>query len=473
MLPRLAALLVLLPALAVAAPADPVADPGVTGRLAKVAAQLAAKGRKDDAAEVASVLASLRAPAPQVAEAEKAANSVAEGAKRKPCPEAASALKKAAAELAKGLATPDADVRKSLARAILRIDSDDDAAHDALGHEKTAEGWLDRETATVRDRRAKIAKAVADAKSLHLTPESGKSAHPILAAAAGREGSFARIGNVTLHAVEATEDQLRKVLLDTIRTAAVSRFIRKGDLAFVKPKRDVTLVFLPSDAFAKAVSAADASKALLYFDAATARANGFFVRREATVFEAVPGPETVRRQSLFHVWCTQLEGELGTGFEVQPSLTLGHLNWLYTYVLQIEMPNVVSSAKGVKGGTSDRPAKKSEDGVPLVDPDADREALRREVASRTDPPLSRAIAGVDRWGAIPGECVSKLTYVAEHLHETGEFEKLLMTMGTAKQSQPLWEKTLGCALEDYERRWRSWFTSGGRPPTGLVQRCGE
>jgi hypothetical protein len=436
----------------------------------KAAAALAAKDRPADAADVADLLEDLGAAPSQVAAARKYVEGGADpgSSRAKPCPEAIPHLEKVVADLAKGLDAAEVPAKKGLARILLRIDDLHAGARAALGHKETPSGWTDPDAETIRERRAKIEEAVAAARRMTLAIDTGQSQHPVLLAATQKPGAFAQWKNVSVHAQSATDDQCARQLGDALRATAVSRFIRTGDLSVPPCKRTLAILFLEPDAYDRAVAAAESAKALLYFDGKSAREYGFFHRRDASVFRGDPGDKILREQILFHVWCVQAEGEYGTGYELQPPLSLGHMNWLYMHVLGTKMPDVASPLKAGSSGTSDRRNAPDLAKIALTSTEAARDRLRDEVAARKDAPFTRAL--VDRWGLLPGELVAKCTFVAEHLQETGELDRCFRTMAGAKPSAALYEKTLGMSLPAFERRWRAWLLDTGGTVRGLLQR---
>ncbi|MFN0008902.1 MAG: hypothetical protein ACKVXR_13455, partial [Planctomycetota bacterium] len=297
-------------------------DPALAKAIAKAGKGLAEKNRAADAHDVADALEDLRAPESFVLEIRKAADAVPAIASPGAAAEQAAALRRAVADIGKLLAAaPDAE-KPSFARAILTLDSSIESAHLALGHEKAADGsWTTRLDTLVKDRREKIRTVVQRAAELMPDVETGPSAHPVLRAAIGADAAgavYAKWRNVEVHAQSATEDQVRTQLRDAIRAAAVSRFIRKGSLEPVPPRRPLVMLFLQDEAYTKAVAAAEASKALLYFDAKVAREAGFFHRKECSGFLGAPGPKIIREQLLLHLWCVQAEGEYTKGYEMQP-----------------------------------------------------------------------------------------------------------------------------------------------------------
>src|SRR6185295_17404186 len=95
-----------------------------------------------------------------------------------PLPDAAKALSKLSADLVKAtsmLATLDAEAAKRLARLTLRVDSDVDAAHAALGHVKVDGAWAPQIRAETAARRAEIDAAVVAARKLDVGVTVGES----------------------------------------------------------------------------------------------------------------------------------------------------------------------------------------------------------------------------------------------------------------------------------------------------------
>lgn len=118
---------------------------------------------------------------------------------------------------------------EELARLILRIDGDCEAARSALGFERVDGSWLTAEGRQRRARRGELEDALRRARRLPVELQAEASDDPLLTAVLGRPGVCVRGGGLEIHS-SWSEAQLRRVVTEALRALALSRWLITGKL---------------------------------------------------------------------------------------------------------------------------------------------------------------------------------------------------------------------------------------------------
>jgi hypothetical protein len=426
-------------------PKPPLAPPFVLEEIARAGLDLAKRGRRAESDELVAVFAEMDGPAADVVSLrDKTAKALAT-AKTAPLPQTdvAKSLTKLSADLAKAiglLATLDADAAKKLARLALRVDSDIDAAHEAVGDVKSDGAWIPAARAATLARHAEIAAAVDAARRLDVPVVAGESPLSVLEAVHGEKGAVARCGKLAFHSGDYSAAQLARQLRQAMRSAALSNFILNGTLAVPDSGALVVVLFRTKDGYARALDAARKSGDLDPKDYETALKYRSYHTKTCELSRA-SGESAVGCEAYRHVFngtpCGG--GKRGaTTAGTQACLRAGHINWVRTMVL----------------------------GFP--EPDSGSRACARWMAREgRDPPWSASM--LEQVGDVQRTALMKATSVVEFLQETSEFATLLTSTRGAVASPKTFESAMGRPLSAFEERWRAWILADS-PTRGLLQR---
>jgi hypothetical protein len=457
--------------------AAPLVPQPLLDRVARAVQDLAKKGRRAETDELLSVLAELRAPAKDVDAQRAAASKALAKAKEAPLPlpDAARGIAKLAADLAAQIAAQPDGCREALARQVLRLDAGVRAAHAALGDEERDGRFVPKAMVPCLARRAEIQDALTRARRLEVPLDSSESTFDLFEEVVGRKGVCVSHGDIAVHSAELSAAQLEREFRHVLRAAALGNWLRTGTLEVPKMARRLDMLFVSSgDAYAKSVALARGRGHITETVAAAARGWDGFVATDYRVF-ATRGESSVRVHGFFHV--CEREDQTHEG-EAQTALYAGQVNWLYAAFVGVPMPGIgevdkVPGASGDRGGTHDTPAVTTQDTeivrLARAGIHGSRRYMRWLVHRGEDPAWSQSM--VDTFDKLGAKGLLKCTLVVDHLHETGEFAKLLEETRGKPSAAATFEPLLEGGLGAFEARWREWLLADERP-SGLVQRLG-
>lgn len=460
---RAAALVATLAAVSAVAAPDTPAD-AARKEIVKAAAALARAGRRAETDEALRHLRDLGEDAAALAKVRASCDALAAKAgKRAPSvPDAAKALRAAAASLATGLAAAADGEREPLARRILSLDGREPAAHAALGHVQHEGRWLPPEVPACLARRREIVEAVRAAHRLSVEVEREESwLGPVLEVARRGQARAARAGSVSVHSADLPVDKMERILRQSLRALALSEFLCGEALEVPAFQRDVRFILCGNrPRYLAALAEAAANGGVGDEDVARYREMGGYIdRRGFYVFDA--HVESDAEASLFLDLRTlrNLERLRDGG---QPALEAGHVNWVLLTFVGRGIPRIAwteeTGGDRPRGATSDRHeaqerqtlfrlAKRGVSGA---------RAWLAWLARRGEAPAwSRSM--VDAIGKIQGSDLTKCTFVAEYLHELARFDEIAresLEPGTVAKAV---ETAFGCGLPEFERRWLDWF----------------
>lgn len=442
--------------------------------LQKAGYELGRAGHGPDLEEIAESMVQLGMEHKEVAKAlSRARRAVRPG--RSPAaevPKAAQFLRQAVAELDVLLHEGAEDEQRRRAQVLLGLDDQCEGAHRVLGHAKTEHGWSTAEAARVTARRVQIAEAVRKAYHIEVPVETSVSRHTILQGLYGRDG--VRVSCPTtgteLHSVLLSEEKLTRILRQTLRALALSRYLR-GE-AFALPQSGVqeTVLALGSRAdYHRAVEDCFEHGGVTYAPMRTIKLVCSFADPRGHRTACASTEASLQEELFFQFFPDAYQ---------QAALDAGHINWVCLRFLGLPFHGVAwvdpseRSTKETRTSTGiDRRTRKtllrlSRCGL------AGRRAYLRYLAARGEDP-SFANCVDDGIGKIREERLLKATFVVEYLQETGEFARTwhetppAMRLADADAIRGF-EATVGGPMASFEKRWKEWLlpAAGG----GLVQR---
>lgn len=437
-------------------------DPAMVTSMETTAHCFARSGMRAELHEFLGTLGGLGYPGDKSAKLAKACDAELARGKRTAAltSEAIRRIGAASQQLSAILPTLAGDSKADLARSILRLDSSVDAAHVAVGHEKSGDEWITSDEKQCRVRRAEIVTRVQQARRLEVEIDSGESQHSFLVSLLGHPGTQSTWKNVTLHTGWG-EEKTARVLREVVRGMALSNFLRTGKFAPDELGKKEEWVLVDSKlTYAKAIDLALEQKGLSAPEADNARKmSGFFDKRKFQVDWSRMEGEQMSALLTFLTW--NQDGAASC-------LIAGHLNWVSMEYFGAHLPGWAWTE--TKGPGSGRPA-----GETRVADAEDIERTREEylrlsqagiagcraymsfLAERgEDPPWSSSM--LDQIGRITGENLLKSTSVIEFLQELRPLQPLISATNVLLEKNPeaIFEKALGEPVSVFESRWRRW-----------------
>ncbi|MGE3174711.1 MAG: hypothetical protein AB7O97_18915 [Planctomycetota bacterium] len=149
---------------------------------------------------------------------------------------------KAADTLARDLPRQTDDAaRAAVAHAVLWLDGDSEAAHQALGRSRTDDGWVTTAGAAAAERRRAFATAVIAARALPFDIEQGPSEHLVVTRRVRDRGGVARWRGVELNTFE-SPTRTAALLRQALRARALLQWLRTGEFEFRPRQRTNALI---------------------------------------------------------------------------------------------------------------------------------------------------------------------------------------------------------------------------------------
>lgn len=454
--------------------ATPLAGKAILDRVARVALDLARKGRRVESDVALAVLRDLGAPAADVATHRQAAAKALASAKDAGLPQAdvAKSCAKLAADLAAGLASADGETKATLARQVVRLDDSVAEAHAVLGHVASDGRFVSKDVAACHVRRAAIQDAVSKSRRLDVPYVEEESGLPVIERIHGRKGRCVKLGAYSVHSVDYEPGQIARQFREVIRAYAFSNWLFTGTLALPRFSGRYDVVIVSSqDTYAKAVADAVAHREIApaYAEAAKKWAGYDGATYSLLVAQA---ESDIRPGALLHVLCRRPEWAVN---DRQTALFYPHINWLCSNLLGIPWRGVGkfgAAAKGAGGGeTRDTPVESAERAEMARLARAGLRGTRRWIqwltARGEDPPWSRSM--VASLAMLQENDLLKSTLVVDYLCETGEFAKLVDSTRALPSAPATFEPRVAGGLGAFEARWREWLLADG-PPSALAQR---
>ncbi|MBL8696482.1 MAG: CAP domain-containing protein [Planctomycetes bacterium] len=447
--------------------------PGALAALESAAVKLARAGRQEEAGECAGVQARLGLNPAAIAQLR--AQIAREIGKGKPnlamLGEAATQLRNAVRGLGSKLGEFQDPFRSSAASAILQLDSECEAAHLALGHERQAGRWRSTEDLRTLKFRVECEKSLRAAHELQLSIEAEESRHPLLLAVYGVPGSVARWKGIEVHS-RFSRTRAARMLEEALRGAAFAEYLRSGKLAPARERATPIVLVDTAKAFEAAVDDALAAGVVDRQGAERAKQltwmedrRGWALRRAAS--------EQLGRMLLF---C-----DFAQDFDHTAWLEAGRLSWTARNYFGAELPmfSWIDEANYLKLPNHRTTTRSPEDEKEL------QEILRftragatggrrwmRELAVRgEDPPLESSF--VKLFGEVGGNDRLKCTYVFEYLMELGIHQTLLrdtreaLGVNLKRTRKEILEGQIRESLDRFEARWRAWIIASDG---GILQR---
>lgn len=447
-----------------AAPASPV-TPAMIAPLEQVARQLAKGARETEMKDLLAAIESLGFPKTNYDKLEKACKEDLAKAKTAidSLPAGAKQLRTTSKQLAVVMNTLEGDAQQKLARDILRLDGENEAAHTLLGHEKVAGSWIPTEHKPLRERRGEIQTQVRAAAKLEVALAEGEVEDPIVQSTSGVKATFARYGQFEIR-TNFSQQKTSRILRETLRAWALSNYLRTGNLALppTREKQMVTnrWVLLDSREQYKAF-AAECAK------------NGDLKAEDAAMIDNLGG---FNHKSGVYVMLAQFEAPTQSALLVQMSgwrtegsfapIVAGHLNWV----------SLTCLGTNLGGFTYDEKKKRLGGGSTQVELTEEQKREREErqrlakagiagsrswmaylVARGEDPPLADLF--VDQLGMLTGDGLHKWTSIVDYMQEADLLAPTYETLRRSKDGHVYeqYARALEMTVGELEARWRRWI----------------
>ena len=457
---------------------EPLAPKAPLQRLESIAKDAAARGRDAEMVELLDVLRRLGEEPAQLAKVRGeclkslAAASAAAPATAPALTRIARDLHLLAGELTRLLSAPRDARSDALAVQILRLDDEQPLAHQLLGHAFENGQWTSDEWRRQVARRSEIEAALAESKRLAIPLECVPCEFEPLAAFDPRPATAIRYGRVEVIATIEPK-RLERIVRNVLRAAALSNFLRCGEVAVPGPLMDFreTIVLIAErEKYLRSIERALAAKALKPEEEGRARALDGYVDGRGFYVAAHAGEVAS---------CADLLFELDHGWldpNLQVCLVCGHVNWLCLTCFGATMPRVVPDpGDGERGGgrSFERPRDTPEERRAVALASAGISGARRFMTFKAlhgeDPAWSRSFVD-DVWKLVDLDLL-KSTFVVEFLQESGRFETLLRRTAMKEQEKrsiaEVIEAEIPEGLPAFEERFDAWLLPHG---AAIVQR---
>jgi len=439
------------------AQATPEVDARVLRALGSVAQTLAKAGLGNDCRELLDVLTRL-GYADKDLDKLRASTEKALAKVRKPkaaSPAAARQLKKQVKAMAGALPAQTDNARQQLARLLLRLDGDCEPARAELGFRKVAGAWRTEADERMAKRAIELQDALRQARRLPIELEVGTSAEPLLAATFDGPRSFVRFGDLEVHS-SWSEEHLRRIMTETLRAVALSRWLTNGKLEVPKSYWPQKWIIVHSVVdYEKAVDRAQQTRRLDDEVKAAKQQSSCFLQGNWILDWNRTEADT--QASLI----SRLIRDLST-----PCLSAGHKNWICQVFFGTQLPGYTWDEQvGGRGPRGTAASRKEDEERQLFRRMAEAGLLGSRswmawLAAREEDPAWRD-SFHDEFGKVTGDGLCKATIVMDFLHERGVLPAGMVSggpddLGANSQAEYL-EKVLKQRLPEFERDWRGWL----------------
>lgn len=453
---------------------EPLADAATLKQLDAIAVRVAKAGRDAEVVQLVDLLLALGMDPTAAADLVGRCNGeLARARTRKDAlPAEAKALRRIAADLAGTLATLDADAATRLARAIVLLDGEVDAAQMQLGRVRLDGRWQPAGAAQRAARRDAMQIAMHKARQLSIDIEVTPCADELAVALIGAPAHTARCGGLTIHSAWPA-DKLDRTLREVLRAVAWFRATVDGELRVHAPA-GMTWIAVPSmTAYQRALPVLR-GKGLLS-DSAAANAG------KLTGWQLNPALAVVYRHtevSLETSVLSRLLDDLSFGDPplalrtAPPTLRAGLENWLCLnwfgspMIGRVYFEDGEMATRRATGGSSaplDRARQQMHDelmrmaqgGILGV-----RSWMAYLVARGEDPRWTQTFR--DQLGKMSGPELLKTTLVYEYLTERGPTAAVFGRLAAARGALGADPTTCLSAavdgpLDEFELEWREWL----------------
>lgn len=461
--------------LLLAAPAEIKVELTTFNALEAAAHALSKAGRAEEFREVVAMMSALGYAKDGAQKLSAACEKELTAAKTraKEVPEALPRLLQAADELGALLPNLRGEELELVARSILRLDDEREAAHKLLGHEHTSEGWMRPEERALLPRRTRILDTLRRAHEYEVDVQTEASTLDLLVAMHNGPGTLARWNGLQIHTPWSPE-RTRRVLSEVLRAAAVSAFLIDGEQGlpaeswFTRPRSTWVLTDSKKEydqALAKALENGwidkdtfEQSKALVGF--LDKRGIGVsYGGSEADLEAAIlcwiepieDGPMSLLKAGHLSYVCQAYLGTPMPGFSWRPDPR----DWGETYVKPT--PEEVKER--------DKRIEVAKAGLPGA-----RSWMSWLVRRHEDPPFRRCV--VDFFGKLSGEELLKATSMVEWWQEKDELRPLITGLSETifSKAYETYLRLQGESPQGIESHWRSWVV---REEPSLAARVGK
>lgn len=457
-------------------------------KMESVARDLAKAGRADAALELCDSITLLGGGSERAATLTKGINAdlakFAAG-KAKPkssLPREAKLLREIGKELAANLPELDESARRVLARRILELDGNNEAAHLALGREKHESRYRPPGEEARAARRAAIRKAVADSRTLPIEVEIDESQDRFAREVCGDDVIVARAHGLEIHSTFSAT-KLERIVKTCLRATAVANFLVYGELA-VPRLHNEPILWLPTRVeYDRAIVVArNGFRISERYRDHVEKLTGFFLDSGYGVqFDATEaGTESVLVGFLFAE--TYLDGARSVRVQdTQAALVAGLHEWLCRTCLGVAAPRFIwfqGDDFRHDGGGGGSQTKEDADAL-RIRLEMLRMARGGILGCRTymqwrvrrgeDPPFASCLK--EQTGQLEGDEPLKVALVWEYLAETvdllalmrGVADRPIDARGNAaaeeQSDRPAqrFERELGMSLDEFDANWRDWI----------------
>ncbi len=467
-------LLAVLTCLALPGPAV-AADPawsGVLSGLARDAMGLAAAGRSGEMDEIFELLDELGMDAKKRQKLRARADKALGRALGKPdrplprVPHVAKRLRTAAAALAEHL-PPVGDARAEFARLILRLDHDEPAAREALGHVRNdAGGWSSPEQLALVERGAEIRAKLEESLALEVPLEQSESRNEFVRELQGEGGVRIAWRNVQVHSASLGPKRMSSVLKPLLRAMALAHYLQDGELSIPRPRQEWLAVLCGDHGeYVKAIRMSKKAGGLDAQGASIARQVSHYEDRRGFKVVAIEDLPLQHAGLLVDLWHDWMYFRLAAF--PQPCIAAGHLNWLSLAHFERPIPGFVwKETEHTKLYAGEDAAARRETVLKAARSlEGTREHMRLLALRGLDPPWSRSV--VKRLGRVNGEDLLKSTLVVDWMQQRGPLSGPIRASAKAKRTPDALAAALKTTLGELESEWRAWIAPGA---DGLAKR---
>lgn len=366
----------------------------------------------------------------------------------------------------KELADSEGERRDTLAGVLLRLDSANEPAHVALGHELVDGQWMDESAARVHERARQCDDWRRLALQMEIDVAHDESYLPAAIELFGEEARKVSANGMSIHSGMAPE-KLERILKQALRAAAYSNAVLHGELVVPDLRGASPLVFAMDEAqYDQALDEAERNNGISDRDLERQRSS------HMAGFNDLRGWHTDRwgteaRHSSVVIWATQ---PFWMSYESQPCFYEGHQNWLCLNFLGVGRPDVEwREASEIEGRTTSKPTAIEEAlwrsaATSLF---GCREWLRSRLSAGDEFPYARCV--LPEIGMLADTTLLTATVVDEFLQQHGILHDVVDATEGKTDRVPAIEAALGETLPEFDDAWQAWLFGAAGPP-GLLQR---
>ena len=278
----------------------------------------------------------------------------------------------------------------------------------------------------------------------------------------GTAGVGARARGLTVYSNYLKYPALARLVRETLRARALSRFVRTMELEAPETGRPVTFLVMRSvesyQRWFDLTFPVDSKPE----EVRKAGRNYAFFRNRARYVVCHPRDESWLKSVLFLcAWMYWSSDQYGG--RVQACLTMGHVGWVAAHYLGVPLPlyeSLEGTERGTRGLTTAKPRRQAGREwirhLAQAGPHGSRAWVRYLVERGEDPPWRESM--MDRLANIGGTNRMKSMFVAEYLQESGVLDETLRkSTDTGRPPPEMMREALGKSFGKFEEEWRAWF----------------